>query len=237
MLSRLSHALVPAFGRLRVTADPAAAFAPGSIVAANHTSLADPAVVLAALRRLGVEPVVMAAAGLWRIPLLGGRLAREGHIPVHRGSRSAADALDHAAAALGQGRLILMYAEGGIPLRTDAAEGPPGAFRSGLARLAGRTGAPVVPLGQAGARRIMSGGPAKQITGLATAPLRRPALHVHVGAPLHLSGDTGARTEQAHRAVTRAWRAAAARLDEHAAPTVLDVHCLSADFPDPSVRR
>ncbi|MEU6867538.1 lysophospholipid acyltransferase family protein [Streptomyces sp. NPDC046876] len=243
MLSRLSHALVPAFGRLGVTTDPGAAFPPGSIIAANHTSLADPAVVLAALRRLGVEPVVMAAAGLWRIPFLGSRLAREGHVPVHRGSRHAADALDHAAAALGEGRLVLMYAEGGIPLRTDAAEAAPGAFRSGLARLAERTGAPVVPLGQAGARRITSGGAAKQLAGLATAPLRRPALHVHVGAPIGLAGDTAARTEQAHRAVTHAWRAAAARLDEPAALTApgpaeaFDVHCFSADFPDPSVRR
>ncbi|MEV5136022.1 1-acyl-sn-glycerol-3-phosphate acyltransferase, partial [Streptomyces sp. NPDC053705] len=85
MLSRLADVLVPAFGRLTVTADAGAVLAPGSIIAANHTSLADPAVVLAALHRLGARPVVMAAAGLWRVPVLGGALAREGHIPVHRG--------------------------------------------------------------------------------------------------------------------------------------------------------
>ena len=101
MLSHLADALVPAFGRLTVTADADAELAPGSIVVANHTSLADPAVVLAALHRLGARPVVMATAGLWRVPVLGGALAREGHIPVHRGGPRAADALDGAAEALG----------------------------------------------------------------------------------------------------------------------------------------
>ncbi|MFE5482303.1 lysophospholipid acyltransferase family protein [Streptomyces sp. NPDC056527] len=212
MLSRIADVLVPAVGRLGVTVNDRAELAPGSIIAANHTSLADPAIVLAALRRLGVSPVVMAAAGLWRIPLLGQALAREGHIPVIRNDRRASDALELAARALEQGRLVLIYAEGGIPQRADAGEAPPRAFRSGLARLAHRTGAPVVPVGQAGARRVTSGNTAKQLAGVATAPLRRPGLHVHVGAPLTLTGDSTARTAQAHTAVTAAWRTAAERL-------------------------
>lgn len=217
MLSRIANAVVPVIERLSVTADAPAELAPGSIVAANHTSLADPAVVLAALRRLGVEPVVMAAAGLWRMPLLGRTLAREGHVPVFRRTRRAADALDLAAAALEKGRLVLIYAEGGLPRRRDAAEAAPRAFASGLSRLAHHTGAPVVPVGQAGARRIISGSTAKQVAGLLTAPLRRPHLHVHVGAPLHLSGGDAVATAQARTAVTTAWRTAAAHLGEHAA--------------------
>ncbi|MEW1760527.1 lysophospholipid acyltransferase family protein [Streptomyces cyaneofuscatus] len=217
MLSRIADLLVPAVGRLSVTTAPDADLAPGSIVAANHTSLADPAIVVAALRRLGVEPVIMAAAGLWRVPLLGRALAREGHIPVVRRDRRAANALDAAAAALDQGRLLLIYAEGGLPPRREVAEAAPGTFRSGLARLAERTGAPVVPVGQAGARRITSGSTIKQLAGLATAPLRRPDLHVHVGAPLSLTGDRVARTAQARTAVTTAWRTAAAHLGEPAA--------------------
>ncbi|MFF6786691.1 1-acyl-sn-glycerol-3-phosphate acyltransferase [Streptomyces sp. NPDC012510] len=217
MLSRLADVLVPAVGRLTVTADADPVLSPGSILAANHTSLADPAVVLAALHRLGVQPVVMAAAGLWRAPLLGRALTREGHIPVHRRDPRAARALDLAAAALDEGRLVLIYAEGGIPLRRDAAEAAPEPFRSGLARLAERTGAPVVPVGQAGARRVTSGSTAKQLAGLLTAPLRRPDLHVHVGLPLALTGGHPANTQRAHRAVTAAWRTAAAQLGEPAA--------------------
>ncbi|WP_433544253.1 lysophospholipid acyltransferase family protein (plasmid) [Streptomyces sp. CA-294286] len=217
MLSRLADVLVPAVGRLTVTADPGAGLAPGSIITANHTSLADPAVVLAALHRLGARPVVMATAGLWRVPVLGRMLAREGHIPVHRGDRRAASALDGAVEALERGRLVLIYAEGGLPRRADAAEAAPGAFRSGLSRLVQRTGAAVVPVGQAGARRVTSGSRAKQIGGLLTAPLRRPDLHVHVGLPVEPTVDGVIRTGHAHAAVTAAWRTAAARLGEPAA--------------------
>ncbi|MGW7303411.1 lysophospholipid acyltransferase family protein [Streptomyces sp. NPDC054829] len=216
MLSRLAAGLLPAFGRLTVTADAGAVLAPGSIVVANHTSLADPAVVLAALHRLGVRPAVLATAGLWRVPVLGRVLARGGHIPVHRHDHRAARCLDLAAAALNDGRTVLLYGEGRLPQRTDASEAPPAAFRSGLARLAERTGAPVVPVGQAGARRVTSGTAVKQIAGLATAPLRRPRLHVHVGAPITLTGSTAKSTAAAHHAVTEAWRTAAHQLREFA---------------------
>ncbi|WP_165985779.1 1-acyl-sn-glycerol-3-phosphate acyltransferase [Streptomyces sp. YIM 98790] len=209
MLSAAARLIVPLLGRLRITADPGAAVPPGSIVAANHTSLADPAVVLAALHRLGTEPVVLAAAGLWRIPVLGGLLAREGHVPVRRGTDQAAQALHAAEAALAAGRVILIYGEGGLPRRVDPDEAPPGPFRSGLARLALAAGAPVVPLGQTGARRISSGSTAKQVAGFLTAPVRRPALRVHLGTALTLSGDVADATAQARQAVTAAWRAAA----------------------------
>ncbi|KOV36796.1 acyltransferase [Streptomyces sp. XY431] len=234
MLSRTAALLLPAFGRLRITADPAPAaaptttatseaaqaaptVAPGSIVAANHTSLADPVVVLAALHRLGARPVVLATAGLWRIPLLGTLLRHEGHIAVHRGTARAAESLDAAAEALAAGRVVLIYGEGGLPRRRDSGELPPGSFRSGLARLAHATGAPVVPLGQAGSRRLTSGGTAKQLAGLATAPVRRPGLFVHLGAPLHLSADTAEATARAHRAVTAAWTAASRHAAGHRA--------------------
>ncbi|MDX2922466.1 1-acyl-sn-glycerol-3-phosphate acyltransferase, partial [Streptomyces sp. NE06-03C] len=90
MLSRIAAAVVPSLGRLTVTSDLATAPAAGSIIVANHTSLADPGIVLAALLRLGVEPVVMATAGLWRIPVLGRLLEQGGHVPVHRNTHRAA---------------------------------------------------------------------------------------------------------------------------------------------------
>ncbi|MGW4805228.1 lysophospholipid acyltransferase family protein [Kitasatospora sp. NPDC004272] len=211
MLSAVASAVVPVLGRFSVSVEEGAVLAPGSIVAPNHSSLVDPGVVLAAVRRLGVEPVVLATAGLWRIPLLGRVLAREGHVPVHRGTARAAEALAAAAEALAAGRVVVIYPEGRLPRRVDAADGPPGPFRSGLARLAAG-GAPVVPLGQAGARRISSGSTAKQLAGVLTAPLRRPRVHVHVGAPLVLRGDVAAATEQARTAVTRAWRTASEQL-------------------------
>ncbi|MGW3076582.1 lysophospholipid acyltransferase family protein [Kitasatospora sp. NPDC001132] len=211
MLSRIAGTLVPVLGRLSVTSEVPGPIAPGSIVAANHSSLADPGVVLAALRRLGTEPVVMATAGLWRVPVLGAVLRAGGHIPVHRGTARAATALDPAAEALAAGRVVLIYGEGGLPRRRDSGDTAPGAFRTGLARLAAAGGAPVVPLGQCGARRLSSGGTAKQLAGFATAPLRRPALHVHLGTPVHLPADIPDATAAAHRAVTAAWHTAQQR--------------------------
>ncbi|MET9604205.1 lysophospholipid acyltransferase family protein [Streptomyces sp. NPDC006512] len=209
MLSRIADALFPAFGNLSVTADPDGMPSRGGcVLVANHTSLSDPVVVAAALRRLGAEPVIMAAAGLWRIPVLGAALAREGHIPVHRGTARAAEALDRAAEALAEGRHVLLYGEGRLPARRDPGEAAPGPFRSGAARLALTAGVPLVPVGQAGARRLCSGGPVKQLAGALTAPARRPRLHVHVGAAVRLPGQVPAASADAHRAVTRAWRTA-----------------------------
>ncbi|WP_235583097.1 1-acyl-sn-glycerol-3-phosphate acyltransferase, partial [Kitasatospora sp. Root107] len=131
-----------------------------------------------------------------------------GHIPVRRGTARAGAALDVAAAALAAGRVVLIYGEGGLPKRRDPRDTEPGAFRTGLARLAAATNAPVVPLGQCGARRLSSGSTAKQLAGFATAPLRRPALHVHLGTPIRLAGDISEATAAAHRAVTLAWHTA-----------------------------
>jgi 1-acyl-sn-glycerol-3-phosphate acyltransferase len=220
VLSTLAATVVPGFGPLTVTTDADAELAPGSIIAANHTSLVDPAIVFAALHRLGVKPVVMATSGLWRIPVLRRHLEREGHIPVHRNTIRAAAALEGAAEALADGRLVLIYGEGGLPRRKDAAEAGPGPFRRGLARLASTTGAPVVPLGHAGARRISSGGRTKQLAGLLTAGVRRPGTHVHVGTPFRLAEDAAAATARAHQAVTAAWKTAAERLGLPAAPVV-----------------
>ncbi|MFE9258043.1 lysophospholipid acyltransferase family protein [Streptomyces sp. NPDC006879] len=210
MLSRIAATVTPAFGRLTITSAPEFRLDRTSIIVANHSSFADPALVLTALRRrLGIEPVVLATAGLWRVPFLGRVLTREGHVPVHRGTARAGKALEDAALALGEGRHVLLYGEGRLPARRDAADTAPEAFRSGVARLSLATGAPVMPVGQAGARRITSGSPTKQLAGLLSAPVRRPRLHVHIGAPVTLPEGVPAATARAHQAVTWAWETAA----------------------------
>ncbi|MFD9225525.1 lysophospholipid acyltransferase family protein [Streptomyces sp. NPDC060064] len=216
MLSRVAAAIVPSLGRLTTSAELATVPAPGILVA-NHTSLADPGIVLAALRRMDIEPVILATAGLWRVPVLRYLLDRDGHVPVYRRTTHAADALEKAAAALDAGRHVLIYGEGRLPRRRDAAEATPDSFRSGPARLAFASGAPIIPIGQAGARRVASGSRTKQVAGLLTAPARRPRLHVHVGAPIHLPAEISRASAAAHQAVTAAWRTAARRLGEPAA--------------------
>ncbi|GGT00883.1 lysophospholipid acyltransferase family protein [Streptomyces chromofuscus] len=212
MLSHLAGIVVPVFGRLEVTTETGAAPPAGSIIIANHTSLSDPAIVLAALHRLGTEPVVLAAAGLWRVPVLGRVLTWEGHIPVHRHDRRAAQALQDARAALAAGRSVLLCPEGGLPHRKGPHEAPPRSFHPGLFRLAHSAGAPVVPIGQAGARALASGGHVAQVVRLLTAPLHRPRLYVHVGAPLHLGNEQAQALAVARSGLTRAWCTAARRL-------------------------
>lgn len=218
MLSHLAAAVAPVLGRLTITSDSANEPTTGTLFIANHTSLADPVVVLAALHRRNIQPIVLATAGLWRIPLLRRFLDQSGHIPVHRHTSRAAGALDEATAVLRSGRHILIYGEGRLPERRDAAESAPEGFRSGPARLARMAEAPIIPIGQAGSRRITSGGSLKQLAGVLTAPVRRPALHVHFGASLRLPGDIPSATAAAHEAVTAAWRIAAQRTGETTAP-------------------
>ncbi len=214
MLSRLADAVVPVFGRLDVTTDAGSGPIAGSIIIANHTSLSDPAVVLAALHRLGTEPIVLAAAGLWRVPLLGRVLTREGHIPVHRHDPRAARALREAQAVLTAGRSVLLYPDGGLPHRKGVCEAPPRPFHPGLFHLARSTGAQIVPVGQAGARALASGSPVEQVARLLTAPLRRPRLHAHVGAPLRLDSEQSQAQALAltHSALTQVWHIAAQQL-------------------------
>ncbi|MEY9484425.1 1-acyl-sn-glycerol-3-phosphate acyltransferase [Streptomyces calvus] len=167
----------------------------------------------AALHRAGAKSVVPATAGPWRAPVLGRALVSGGHIPVHRRSARAADALDAAARTVRSGRHVLIHAEGGLPPRRDAARAAPLPFRTGPARLSAATGAAVAPVGRAGARRLASGSSAKQLAGVPTAPVRRPRFHVRIGRPVRLPSGTSAGTA-AHRAVSAARRQAARAVGE-----------------------
>ncbi|MFG2721668.1 lysophospholipid acyltransferase family protein [Streptomyces sp. NPDC048416] len=188
MLSSCAGSLVPVFSDTTVSGAEhlSRAAGGGCVLAANHTSFFDPVLLIGTLHRLGLRPAVLATAGMWRVPLLSRALTREGYVPVHRGSSRAGDALRHAAEALAAGRSVLIYPEGGLPRHHTSHDRPPGPLKTGVVRLAVSTGAPVIPIGHAGARRVASGSRAKQLAGWATAPVRRPRVHVHIGPPLRL---------------------------------------------------
>lgn len=124
----------------------------GAIIVSNHLSNFDPLTIAYAFGIRGHEVRFLAKAELFRVPVLGKVLNKWGMVPVERQNGNGAKALDHAAAALAKGQIIVIYPEGTIT--TDPAFWPMKA-KTGAARLALDTGAPVVPVLQWGTQDIM----------------------------------------------------------------------------------
>lgn len=123
----------------------------GCIVVANHVSLFDPLPVAYFVHRAGRRPRFMIMAALFRWPLLGTALRGLRQIPVERGAADASTALDVAVAAVRRGECVVVYPEGGL---TRDPDGWPMRGKTGVARLALATGAPVVPLAQWGTQQV-----------------------------------------------------------------------------------
>lgn len=152
------------------------------IVVVNHISNVDPVLVGVFLARNGLWPRFLAKDSLFGVPVLGSILTAISQIPVRRGTAEAADALQHAVTALAEGGCVVVYPEGTI---TSDPQLWPMKARTGAARLAARTGAPVIPVGQWGAEQILYG---KKL-GL-PAFLPRKKISMLVGDQLDLSGLT-----------------------------------------------
>lgn len=147
------------------------------LVATNHLSDADPVVTTAFLLARGRLPRFLAKAELWRMPVVGRVMTAGGHIPVER-DRSGGDAYRHALAAVRRGECLAVYPE--AKLTSDPA-GWPMRGKSGLARIALTTGAPVVPVAHWGVQGVLPPG-ARRLR-----LRRRPRLWVAAGPPVDLS--------------------------------------------------
>lgn len=126
----------------------------GVVFVANHISNADPVALGQFLAFSGRWPRFLAKASLFGVPVVGAIIRACGQIPVERQSVQSADALVAAVAAVGQGRAVVVYPEGTITRDPDLW---PMAGKTGAARIALRTGCPVVPIGQWGAQELMYG--------------------------------------------------------------------------------
>jgi len=143
---------VPAFGPL--------------IVAPNHTSYLDPPVAGSALDR---QLFFMAKVELFGVPFLGWLIRQYGAFPVRRGVADRA-AMRHAERLLRAGHGVLVFPEG---TRSPDGRLTPGEL--GIAMLAMRTGAPVLPIGVDGTDRVMPRG---------TLIMRPACIRVNIGRPL-----------------------------------------------------
>ena len=108
------------------------------IVAANHPSTTDPFFVAAMVRQ---QAFIMINDVLFQVPILGSYLRKSGHISVKPGHRQ--EAIDAALAHLKKGHTIMIFPEGLI----SPGDGGFHQARTGIARLALESGAPIVPVG------------------------------------------------------------------------------------------
>lgn len=119
----------------------------GAIIAPNHLSVIDHFVVGAALRRRITYVGKAEYMDSWKTRYL---FPAMGMIPIDRGGGSAADrALDAAAGLLEAGELFGIYPEG-----TRSRDGHLHKGHTGVARLALRTGCPIVPVGLQGTDEV-----------------------------------------------------------------------------------
>ncbi|WP_410813106.1 lysophospholipid acyltransferase family protein [Micromonospora sp. 067-2] len=123
----------------------------GVIIVANHISHADPLVSAHFVYDAGRWPQYLGKASVFRVPVVGWILHRCRQIPVERGSVDAVRSLDASIAALDRGGAVVIYPEG---TTTRQPELWPMKAKTGAARLALATGAPVVPLVMWGPERI-----------------------------------------------------------------------------------
>lgn len=124
----------------------------GFIAVSNHMSYVDPLTFGHYLYNNGHPPRFLAKHQLFEIPVIGRILKSGDQIPVYRGTSQAKDSLRYAREVLDRGDMIAMFPEGTL---TRDPELWPMVARTGAARLALETGAPVIPVAQWGAHLVL----------------------------------------------------------------------------------
>ncbi|HEX2904296.1 MAG TPA: lysophospholipid acyltransferase family protein [Jatrophihabitans sp.] len=148
-----------------------------AIIAANHISASDEVFTPMSARR---QVLYFAKAEYFTGTSLRGRLTawtftEFGLVPVDRdNTKAAASTIDIGMRLLGEGRLLGIYPEG-----TRSPDGRLHKFRTGVARLALRSGCPVIPVGLIGTDKVLPPGSSRW---------HRAPVEVHFGAPLDFSG-------------------------------------------------
>ena len=124
----------------------------GFIAAANHMSYADPLTTAHYLYDHGFAPRILAKAPLFKVIFVGKILRASGQIPVYRNTTRAGESLEAAFEALRDGECVAVFPEGTL---TRDPELWPMTGKTGVARLALVSKAPVIPIAQWGAHRII----------------------------------------------------------------------------------
>jgi putative phosphoserine phosphatase/1-acylglycerol-3-phosphate O-acyltransferase len=160
------------------------------LVAANHRSYFDVVALALVAARLGRPVRFLAKRELFDAPVIGQVARALGGIPVDRGSGSDRP-LREAIRALKAGEVVIILPQGTIP-RGRAFFETELRGRTGVARLAQATGAPVVPVGIWGTEAVWPR--SSRLPDVLTVS-HPPKVRVRVGRPLNLAGpDASAET-------------------------------------------
>lgn len=124
----------------------------GFIAVCNHLSDLDSLTAMRCLVDEDVPAYSLAKSTIFDVPILGHVFKAGGQIPVYRGTKEAGSSLIEAERRLLAGDVIMIFPEG--TLSRDPLMWPM-VGKTGAARLAMRTGAPVLPMGQWGAQDIL----------------------------------------------------------------------------------
>ncbi|MEV5597676.1 lysophospholipid acyltransferase family protein [Streptomyces sp. NPDC052496] len=152
----------------------------GFITAVNHNSYLDPLSYAHYQYNTGRVPRFLAKSGLFKGGFVGLMMRGTGQIPVYRESADAAVAFRAAVAAINKGECVAFYPEGTLTRDPDMW---PMQGKTGAARVALLTKAPVIPVAQWGANEVMP--PYAKEKKLRLFP--RKTLRVKAGPPVDLS--------------------------------------------------
>lgn len=152
-----------------------------AIIVSNHLSSFDAVTVVDYVLYHGRMAYFLAKGGLFKLPVLGRLLRAIDQVPVYRGTHLAGGALVEAARRLEAGKVVVIFTEG---TTCRDPELWPFAVKTGAARLAIATGAPVIPIGHWGTSTICpdNAGPQRE-----PHPIPRPWVRFRSGPAVDLS--------------------------------------------------
>ena len=169
----------------------------GVILAPNHLSYADwPSVAWFSYVYGHRYPVFMIKSAVFEVKVLGPIMYKLGQLPVYRGRGDAGLVLKQAEEALRKGAYLVVYPEGTASRDPDLW---PMVGKTGAARLALTTGAPVIPIAHWGAQDVLPYGSKRPHL------FPRKTIQMVAGPPVDLSAYAGQRLSASRlRAATAA---------------------------------
>lgn len=147
----------------------------GALLASNHIGYVDFVYAGLAAQPVGRLVRFMAKREVFDHPVGGPIMRSLHHIPVDRGD--GIGSFHHAVDFLKKGELVGIFPEATISRAMEIKD-----FKTGAVRIAAQAGVPVVPIVLWGTQRMMTKDHPKDFS-------RGHHIHIHVGAPLHFTGE------------------------------------------------